>query len=85
MPSGIIVPIITPFNRDGSIAWPAYERVVAHVIDGGVDAIFVHPFLRALRVLRGYKKQVRIRVNSCNPWSKKLPRHPTKTATNHFL
>jgi 4-hydroxy-tetrahydrodipicolinate synthase len=41
MPSGIIVPIITPFNRDGSIDWPAYERVVDHVIGGGVDAIFV--------------------------------------------
>ncbi len=41
MPSGIIVPIITPFHQDGSIDWPAYERVVAHVIAGGVDAIFV--------------------------------------------
>ncbi len=40
MPSGIIVPVITPFNQDGSIDWPAFGRVVSHVIAGGADAIF---------------------------------------------
>ncbi len=40
-PKGVIVPIITPFTSTGAIDWPSYEQVLEHVIEGGVDAIFV--------------------------------------------
>jgi len=35
------VAMITPFNGDGSIDYPALERVVEHVIAGGIDYIVV--------------------------------------------
>lgn len=40
-PRGVIVPIVTPFTDEGCIDWPAYERVLEHVVTGGVDAVFV--------------------------------------------
>ena len=40
-PTGVIVPIVTPFTKSGAIDWPACERLLEHVISGGVDAVFV--------------------------------------------
>jgi len=36
---GTGVAIVTPFNMDGSIDFEAYERMIDHVIKGGVDYI----------------------------------------------
>ena len=38
---GIIVPLVTPLNTDGSIDTGALRRLVDYVIQGGVDAVFV--------------------------------------------
>lgn len=40
-PKGIYVPVITPFNEDESIDFPAYKKVIDHVIEGGVDGLLV--------------------------------------------
>lgn len=40
-PKGIIVPMVTPFNDDESIDFPAYKKVIDHVIDNGVHGILV--------------------------------------------
>ncbi len=38
---GLIVPMVTPITQGGEIDDPAVGRVVNHLIDGGVDGIFV--------------------------------------------
>jgi 4-hydroxy-tetrahydrodipicolinate synthase len=35
--NGIGVALVTPFQKDGAIDYPALERVIEHVIEGGVD------------------------------------------------
>lgn len=35
--TGTGVALVTPFNEDGSIDFPGLERLVNHVIDGGID------------------------------------------------
>ncbi len=37
--SGVGVAIVTPFNADFSIDYPALEKQINHIIDGGVDYI----------------------------------------------
>jgi 4-hydroxy-tetrahydrodipicolinate synthase len=37
---GVIVPMVTPFTRDGSIDKAAVRRVVEHLASGGVHGIF---------------------------------------------
>lgn len=37
---GIIVPMVTPLNADGSLDFKATERLVEHLISGGVHGIF---------------------------------------------
>lgn len=37
---GIIVPMVTPLNVDGSLDFKAAERLVEHLISGGVHGIF---------------------------------------------
>ena len=37
--SGTGVSIVTPLRRDGSIHFKAYENIITHLIDGGVDYI----------------------------------------------
>ena len=39
--SGITVPLLTPFNKDGSINKPEYEKLIEYVISGGVSGLFV--------------------------------------------
>jgi dihydrodipicolinate synthase/N-acetylneuraminate lyase len=37
---GVVVPMVSPFTSDGRIDKPAVERLVAHLIQGGVQGIF---------------------------------------------
>lgn len=39
-PKGIVVPIVTPFKKDGSIHFPVYRQLVDHLIRSGVHGIF---------------------------------------------
>lgn len=36
---GITTPLVTPF-ADGEIDWAAFDRLLEHVLDGGVDGVF---------------------------------------------
>ena len=38
---GVIVPMVTPFTPEGHIDTEAVRRIVDHLIDGGVDGIFI--------------------------------------------
>ncbi|HEY2040029.1 MAG TPA: dihydrodipicolinate synthase family protein, partial [Edaphobacter sp.] len=38
---GIVVPTITPLNNDGSLDKPGLERLVDHLLQGGVSGIFL--------------------------------------------
>lgn len=38
---GIYPPVVTPFTTDGSIDFPSLDRVVDHLIDGGMHGLFV--------------------------------------------
>ena len=38
---GIVVPMVTPLNSDGSLDFKATEILVEHLISGGVHGIFV--------------------------------------------
>lgn len=38
---GVVVPMVTPFTPDGELDEPAVRRVIDHLIEGGVDGIFV--------------------------------------------
>ena len=38
-PSGLGVALVTPFNEDSSIDYPSLEKIIEHVIKGGVDYI----------------------------------------------
>ena len=37
---GIVVPMVTPLNVDGSLDFKAAENLVEHLISGGVHGIF---------------------------------------------
>ena len=37
---GIVVPIVTPLTPDAEIDYPATEKLVEHLIAGGVHGIF---------------------------------------------
>lgn len=38
--SGVIPPVVTPLTDDGSVDRASLERVVQHLLDGGVDGLF---------------------------------------------
>ncbi|MFE7356625.1 dihydrodipicolinate synthase family protein [Streptomyces sp. NPDC057543] len=38
--SGVIPPVVTPLTADGEIDRPSLERVVGHLLDGGVSGLF---------------------------------------------
>ena len=40
--SGVIPPLVTPINADESVNYDHLKNVVDHVIDGGVDAVFIN-------------------------------------------
>lgn len=39
--TGVIPPVVTPLTADGEIDRPSLERVVGHLLDGGVSGLFV--------------------------------------------
>lgn len=39
--SGIVPPLLTPMGPDGSLDLPSLDRLVDHLIDAGVDGLFV--------------------------------------------
>jgi len=38
---GIVVPMVTPFTPEGDLDEPAVRRIIDHLIEGGVEGIFV--------------------------------------------
>jgi 4-hydroxy-tetrahydrodipicolinate synthase len=40
-PTGVIVPMITPFTADGTVDAPAVGRVVDYLAEGGMDGLFL--------------------------------------------
>lgn len=40
VPKGIVPPIITPFNDDGTINYPVYRQMIDHLIEQGVHGVF---------------------------------------------
>lgn len=40
-PAGVIVPLLTPVDRDEKVQFAQLDALVDHVIEGGVDGIFV--------------------------------------------
>lgn len=38
--SGVIPPVVTPLTADGALDRPSLERVVGHLLDGGVSGLF---------------------------------------------
>ena len=41
VPQGIIVPVVTPFDKDQNVDEGALRRIIRHILDGGVHGIFV--------------------------------------------
>lgn len=41
LPHGVIVPVVTPFTGEKTLDEPALDRVLNHVIEGGVHGIFL--------------------------------------------
>ncbi len=39
---GVIPPVITPLNRDGSFDEASFKRIVNRMLDAGVDGLFVN-------------------------------------------
>lgn len=38
--TGVIPPVVTPLNGDGTVDTPSLERLVGHLLDGGVHGLF---------------------------------------------
>src|SRR5690554_6955802 len=51
------VAMITPFNGDGSIDYPALERVVEHVVAGGIDYLVVQGTIGETATLTSSEKK----------------------------
>lgn len=39
--TGVIPPVVTPFTEDGEIDLDGIDRIVTHLVEGGVDGLFV--------------------------------------------
>jgi 4-hydroxy-tetrahydrodipicolinate synthase len=38
--AGVVPPVVTPLNADGTVDRPSLERLVTHLLDGGVHGLF---------------------------------------------
>ena len=38
--TGVVPPLLTPLTADGEVDLPSLERLIGHLLDGGVDGIF---------------------------------------------
>src|SRR6185503_201634 len=54
---GTGVAIVTPFNQDGSIDWPSFEKVINHIIDGKVEYLVVLGTTGESATIHGKEKQ----------------------------
>lgn len=54
---GTGVAIVTPFNTDGSIDWPSFEKVINHIIDGGCEYLVVLGTTGESATVHGREKQ----------------------------
>jgi 4-hydroxy-tetrahydrodipicolinate synthase len=54
---GTGVAIVTPFNTDGSIDWPSFEKVINHIIDGGCEYLVVLGTTGESATIHGKEKQ----------------------------
>ena len=68
---GVVVPMVTPIAPDGLVDIPAARRIIEHLLDGGVDGVFVLgttgegasvPRSEALRLVELTAQQVRGRA-----------------------
>ena len=39
--NGCGVALVTPFDKEGNVSFEALDSLLSHVINGGVDALFV--------------------------------------------
>jgi len=54
---GTGVAIVTPFNTDGSIDWPSFEKVINHIIDGKCEYLVVLGTTGESATIHGKEKQ----------------------------
>ena len=54
---GTGVAIVTPFNEDGSIDWPSFEKVINHIIDGKCEYLVVLGTTGESATVHGKEKQ----------------------------
>ncbi|TMI66291.1 MAG: 4-hydroxy-tetrahydrodipicolinate synthase [Bacteroidetes bacterium] len=54
---GTGVAIVTPFNADGSIDWPSFEKVINHIIDGKCEYLVVLGTTGESATIHGKEKQ----------------------------
>jgi 4-hydroxy-tetrahydrodipicolinate synthase len=54
---GTGVAIVTPFNKDGSIDWSSFEKVINHIIDGKCEYIVVLGTTGESATVHGKEKQ----------------------------
>jgi 4-hydroxy-tetrahydrodipicolinate synthase len=38
---GVVPPVVTPLTKDFKVDFPSFTRVIEHLLDGGVDGLFV--------------------------------------------
>ena len=54
---GTGVAIVTPFNQDGTIDWPSFEKVINHIIDGKCEYLVVLGTTGESATIHGKEKQ----------------------------
>src|SRR6185503_9402022 len=54
---GTGVAIVTPFNKDGSIDWTSFEKVINHIIDGKCEYLVVLGTTGESATIHGKEKQ----------------------------
>jgi 4-hydroxy-tetrahydrodipicolinate synthase len=54
---GTGVAIVTPFNEDGSIDWPSFEKVINHIINGKCEYLVVLGTTGESATIHGKEKQ----------------------------
>ena len=54
---GTGVAIVTPFNKDGSIDWSSFEKVINHIIDGKCEYLVVLGTTGESATIHGKEKQ----------------------------
>ncbi|MFX5547125.1 dihydrodipicolinate synthase family protein, partial [Acinetobacter baumannii] len=37
---GVVPPVVTPLNADGTVDYASYARIIEHLLAGGVHGVF---------------------------------------------